>query len=529
MSIAFVYALGLLLVIPYLAGWEALGWVGMTVGILGAWIVIGIAKCCESGKEEDEEILGTYVTEARYYEPWTEKIKHEDEETGEVTYEEVEHDEEWEITVAEGDIFDIDEDEYEEFVSLFGNEEEEEADHYGEAEGEIIDPGYCYTTTWPGTFETASYEYVYRSYKNPLLRTDNVYTDEKLDEKTIKTYHLETYGRKGLYGQVKGEDVEALEDEIRDYNCWMREKNIKLNFILLENEKSSRAMLWQQYWHNGKRNTINAVVGVDSKHKIQWAHVFGWQNEAACIKLRNFITGQEVLSDITTHISQVWDILNGNYHLPDFKQYDFVQGHFPLKGTLIALTICIGLFCGLFCRPVQYNHRAYRHIEQGSYQQAKNELHRHLQQHPEDGIALNDLGVLYFRDKQFEEAEKFLNRAVEQAEQLASDSAANVYRNRGTLYRETNRKKQAIADYKKSIETYSYATKSYCVLYRLYTDLGYKKSRWALQEKYNDYIFGSLKEDCRDDEDQVTFMFEEVDFMKDRGIVKLINEIFNNI
>lgn len=213
-------------------------------GHSGAWIIIAIAKCFESEKEQDEEILGTYITEARHFEPWTEKIRHEDEDTKEITYEEIEHDEEWEITVAEGDTFSIDEDEYEEYVSLFDNEEEEEADHEWEAEGEIIDSGYCYTTTWPGTFETARYKYVSRSYKNPILRSSNIYTSQPLEKKDIAACKLEKYSYKSLYGTAKGQDVEELDDEITDYNCWMREKNIKLNFIVLENTEASKAMLW---------------------------------------------------------------------------------------------------------------------------------------------------------------------------------------------------------------------------------------------------------------------------------------------
>lgn len=351
MALAFLYALGFLLVVPHVMGYEPLGIFGIVVGCLGAWMVIGIAKTCELGKTEDEEILGTYVTEARYYEPWTEKIKHEDEETGEVTYEEVEHDEQWEITVAEGDTFSINEELYQGYVALFGNEAELEADHEWEAEGEIIEPGSCFVTTWPGSFETAILMYVRRSYSNPILRTDNVYTSEKLDEDTIQKYHLAKYGDMEVYGTARNnDDARLLSSKLMDYNCWFRDKNIKLNFILLENARSTQAMLWQQYWQNGKRNTINAVVGVTPEHKIQWAHVFGWQNEAACIKLRNFIAGLDTVSDITAQFNQIENILKENYQLPDFSKYDYVQGQFPLKGALIALTICLGLFCGLFCK-----------------------------------------------------------------------------------------------------------------------------------------------------------------------------------
>ena len=230
--------------------------------------------------------------------------------------------------------------------------------------------------------------------------------------------------------------MEELDDEITDYNCWMREKNIKLNFIVLENTEASKAMLWQQYWNNGKRNTINAAVGVNTKHKIIWAHVFGWQNEAACIKLRNFIMGQKVLCDITDNISQVWDILKENYELPDFKQYDFVQKKFPLQGTVIALTICIGLFCWLFCRPPQYNYRAQNYIKQKKYQLAKSNYQEYLYRVPDDVYALNNLAVIYWRENNCEEAEKLFSRAIENKNISGGITLKDLYLNRGICYKD---------------------------------------------------------------------------------------------
>lgn len=176
--------------------------------------------------------------------------------------------------------------------------------------------------------------------------------------------------------------MEELDDEITDYNCWMREKNIKLNFIVLENTEASKAMLWQQYWNNGKRNTINAAVGVNTKHKIIWAHVFGWQNEAACIKLRNFIMGQKVLCDITDNISQVWDILKENYEL------------------------------------------------------AKSNYQEYLYRVPDDVYALNNLAVIYWRENNCEEAEKLFSRAIENKNISGGITLKDLYLNRGICYRD---------------------------------------------------------------------------------------------
>lgn len=555
MLLAFLYTLGFLLIVPYIMGYEPLGIFGIVVGCLGAWMVIGIAKLCESGKTEDEEILGTYVTEARYYEPWTEKIEHEDEETGEKTYETVEHDEDWEATVAEGDIIPIDEEDYQYYVRLFGNEDEEEADHYGESEGEIIDPGYSTYTTWPGTYETASYEYVSRAYKNPTLRASSVYASEKLDEEAIKKYHLQAYGRKGLYGTVKGEDVEQLEDEIRDYNCWSRDKNIKLNFILLENAKSTQGIYWQQYWQNGKRNTINAVVGVTSKHKIEWAHVFGWQNEAACIKLRNFIVGLDTLEDITSNFSQVEHILKENYQLPNFGQYDFGVGQFPLKGTLIALTICLGVFCGLFCKVPDPMLKAVELIETKQWKSAKIILQQRLDQlidrdlqniskdqmrwtafdseetkakFREVADIYNAFGCIYLSESNgIDSLEAFRKAIFFLPDENNKAKLSMYYHNRGKLMREAQEYQKAVKDYEKSIklsDTLNQGTA--CQLYAAYEKLNYRTKMRQLARRYQKK-YGDITTTCDVMRGLMQMQIKPLytDDYERLGIVRLINRI----
>ena len=528
MAIAFLYALGFLLLVPPLMGWESLEIGGLLAGSAVAWIVIGIAKACEVGKSRDREFLGTYVTQARYYEPWTERIKHKDEETGEITYEEKEHAEEWEVTVAEGDTWSIGEEEYREYVALFGNEDAEEADHYGEAEGEIIDPGYCYTTTWPGTFETACYKYVDRFYQNPTLRAPNVYESEKLDRETIQTYHLESYDYKSVYGTAAGEDVEQLETKIRDYNCWFRQQNIKLNFILLENVKSAQATYWQQYWKNGKRNTINAVVGINSEHHIEWAHVFGWQNESTCIKLRNFITGLETLNDVSVQFQQIEKILKENYVFPDFSQYDFVQGKFPITATIIALSVCLGIFCALFCRPVQYNASAQKYLHNQDYSAAKKDFENHLAAAPNDVYALNNLGIIYWREKNYTQAEQLFSRALDNLSAWQHQDALVIYRNRGICYQDMNEYKKAMKDFQHAIEENNYDTEAYCALYDVYKTLNYKKTMIALQKQYYNYQSASLEDVCANYAARMTYIHENVDMIKDRGFVRLFDHFTKN-
>ena len=93
---------------------------------------------------------------------------------------------------------------------------------------------------------------ILKNYKNPILKGSNVYESEKLSAGDIKKYHLVKYGEMSVYGTARDkDDAWELSSKLDDYNCWFREKNIKLNFILLKNAKSTEAMFWQQYWQNG--------------------------------------------------------------------------------------------------------------------------------------------------------------------------------------------------------------------------------------------------------------------------------------
>lgn len=526
MLISFLFALGLLVGIPLMAGWEQFGLLGLAVGSILAWLIIGIAKSFEKSAEEDEEILGTYVTEARYYEPWTEKIKHEDKETGEVTYETVEHDEAWEMDVAAGEeCIPIDEEDYRRYVEVFGNEEEEEADHEWEAEGEVIDPGYCHVTRWPGSPDVICFEYIRRKYINPILRSNNVYTAEELDEDIVKAYHLTKYGEMELYGTARDTDEAwRLGEKLSDYNCWFREKNIKLNFILLKNAKSVQAMYWQQYWKNGKRNTINVVVGLNDAQKIEWAHVFGWQNEAACIKLRDFVAGLDSLADITAQFNQIEDILKENYSLPDFGQYEFVRSTFPLTGTLITLTVCLGLFCGLFCRPEDKVFKINELIRQGQFAKAEVLLNKILSSSSNvDADIYNSLGCVRLQLYKGQEAYEAFSTAIEKAE---NDDALSAYlHNRGRLFYQADDLTSAAKDYEQSIKLAKELRQhTACQLYQTYKALKYRKKMNRLARQYQDK-YGNIENTCRSAEKAMIIQGNKkyVDLWDGRGIARLFN------
>lgn len=482
MPFAYLYALALLIIIPRLAGWQPLGIFGLVMGSLLAWLIIWLVGEFQDIQSQDEEYIGTYVKEARYFTEWTERIRHEDKNTKKVTYETVQHPEEWEVTVAEGrTTLRISRTTYNRYVEAFANEHQANADHDWEAKGTVIDPGTCYYTVWPGTYETARYRYIKREYQNPTLRTPNVFQTTDLSEEDIKKYQLMEYTQIEIYGPVKGDDVENLESKTEAYNCWFRTKQIKLNFILLDNAPLSAAQYWQQYWKNGKRNTVNAVISVDKAHKIQWVHVFGWQNEGVRIKLRDLLVGLTDINDIVAHFDNIQNLLETEYHRADFKQYDYIRPRFPLKYAVIALTLVVGLFCGSFCRVPYPPVDAMRFIAKQDLQSAKKVLEPYIATFPKDSYSYTNLGMIYYVEGNYEEALRMLNHAIKNQE--GYDAVEIMYHNRSEVYKKLGNYKAALKDAKKVLELTPYPRDLYfCNLKSIYEELGYRNSLRRLQE-----------------------------------------------
>ena len=525
MTAAYLYALALLLIIPFLMEWQPLGIFGLVMGSLLAWLIIWLFKEGATCREQDEEYIGTYVLEARYFTEWTERVRHEDKKTKKVTYETVHHPEDWEVTVAEGRrTVRISHTTYNRYVDAFGNEHEANADHQYEARGTILDPGTCYYTQWPGTYVTACYRYITREYDNPTLRAPNLFQTEDLSEEDVKKYKLWEYCKREIYGSVKGDDVDALEKEAEDYNCWFRTKQIKLNFILLENADTRLALYWQQYWKNGKRNTVNAVIGVDGKHKIKWVHVFGWQNEGVRVKLRDLLVGCSDINDIVAHFEEIKNLLETEYHRADFKQYDYIRRRFPLKGALITLTIFLGLFCGFFCREPYPPMDAMRFIAKKDLQSAKKILEPYIGTAPKDSYSYSNLGMIYFTEGKHEEALRMLNYAI--AHQEGYDAVEIMYHNRSEVYKKLGNYKAALKDAQKVLELVEYPSELYlCNLESIYETLGYKNSLRRLKERLSGYVnFAQM--DCTQADAVKPYISKDVDDVY-YGRFPLVKKIFS--
>ena len=283
-------------------------------------------------------------------------------------------------------------------------------------------------------------------------------------------------------------------------------------------------MYWQQYWKNGKRNTINVVVGLNDAQKIEWAHVFGWQNEAACIKLRDFVAGLDSLADITAQFNQIEDILKENYSLPDFGQYEFVRSSFPLTGTLITLTVCLGLFCGLFCRPEDRVFKANDLLRQGQFARAEAILNEIISSDTNvDADTYNSLGCVRLQLYKGQEAYEAFSTAIEKAQD--DDSLSAYLHNRGRLFHQADDLTSAAKDYEQSVKLVKELRQNTaCQLYQTYKTLKYHKKMNRLAKQY-ERKYGNIENTCSIAGQTMLILGSKkyVDLWDGRGIARLFN------
>lgn len=431
-----VIGLYLLPVLVLLVGPDMVGVERFSPMIAGFWLVLcwGIVAGWLSGikrkNTQDREYMGSYVTEARYYEPWSEKVlvteRVQKVDADGKTYEEEEsywveeyHPEESILYYACGAEEDVSAETYDKYVALFDNEEYTQVEHEEDERHRIVEDGGCYYTQWPGTVESLSLDYLENSYENRTLHTPNVYQITDLPEQTVKTYSLADYSKRCVYGNAKGDVIDTLEEKTDFFNCFSREHNVKLNFICLTESDISIAKLWQQHWKNGKRNTVNIVLGLKGG-KIDWCYVFGWQNEQARVELRSLMMECKSLYAVILRFSDIEDILKNSYSLADFSKYNFVPVKYSLGDVApVAITVLAIMLFALwfFGYDKTYAADIQRALRAQQWQRAESLLYKQLQNTPDYKMS-NDLAAVQMKQNIYDKSVAYwLDKATSKKDQ----------------------------------------------------------------------------------------------------------------
>ena len=324
-------------------------------GALLALSYLIIFICKRALKKYDKEYLGTFAVKAEYYEEWVELVRYEETHTDskgetytEYRWEEEYHSPEYIAYTQTGDRLDISEEEYNYLKNRFGNEKFVDlARDAEETEDSKVDTdGNMYESYWPETINTLVYKYVMRRYENKTLQGMNLFSYDDLTIEEIKRHNLCEYQQKSVYSDLENSDIENLDARTEFFNCFNRKKQVKLNFIVLNSAPLSKASVYKQYWKDGKRNTLNLVLSLDSSGKIEWCFPFAWQNEAVCVEAKSWIMKQQTVSSVVKNFAELEEIIDTHHIFPDFSEYDFLKTEHSGRSIAVSAILVFILMWG---------------------------------------------------------------------------------------------------------------------------------------------------------------------------------------
>lgn len=247
--------------------------------IVGASLLWGF----ERAESSDTEYLGSYVTKARYYEPWNELERrtrtyrdskgHSHAETYYVT---VNHPERWTYTDHSGRERDCSRYDFSAMksrlsvASVFVDMHRSYYTRDGDA----------YEYAWNG--ETAKLYPVTREheYENKVKSSRSVFKFEDISKKEARRLGLYDYPEIHLCDQQPILGVKFPQNQERTIRLLNARygplKEFRVYLLFFRNKPLSIADKQRSYWQGGNKNELVVCVGLDRQNRVMWSDAFSW-------------------------------------------------------------------------------------------------------------------------------------------------------------------------------------------------------------------------------------------------------------
>ncbi len=359
--------------------WEPLPALG-----LGLILILSFKGCSEWSLTHDTEYHNGYITEAWYYEDWSEWISrtctnctsdgngNQNCYTYDCSYEDY-NPEYWLVKNNIGDSWKVSKAEYQRLVKLFGNQS------YVDMRRPYCcgNDGDAYVTKFPGDYERLIHTSREKTYKNKIQASNSVFkfsevTKAEADSLGIYDYPpiIKPYHQDHLIG-IKNPKVEKRLDYL---NATLgNSKEVKVFLLVFKGKPETIAELQENYWKGGNKNEYNVMIGLDATNNLQWAKVMSWtEQQELKILTRNYLLQQKGkpvdLMKFTEFLEQE---ISDKYIRKKFSDFDYLEIEMTstqknwLWFVVILVTIAVSVFAVMndFDNPEFYkkskNHKWY--------------------------------------------------------------------------------------------------------------------------------------------------------------------------
>lgn len=261
-------------------------------------VIIGVAEALVGAVHalvrylgKDIEFLSGYVTTAKHYNAWTERVVYYVEVpagNGKTRREQrvryVHHPDDWEWVLNTGHTSNISEQMYSDLVYRWGGRRYSISVFHPNCVagggGDAVD--------WDEVMEHAETETYEQRYTNPLDHSNSIFryqeiTPQQAKEKGLYDYPLVLHMEQK---PILGLDIATIEDQ-RTFQLLnaMHGKSRQVHFFVLLFDASKGLTIGEEqraYWHGGNKNEFTICLGIDQTEEgniLRWCNAFSWMDE----------------------------------------------------------------------------------------------------------------------------------------------------------------------------------------------------------------------------------------------------------
>lgn len=335
---------------------RVLWWEYVVLFVVTALLIPIALAIVDTVQTRDTEYWGGWVTTARYYEPWDERVSCSHEtgyrdsdgnwhHTGyEHAYDVSYHGPQWLVDGSNGEEISVNQATFEKLARQFRSRVFRELNrNFHSIDGDE------YIVTYPNDVAVLEPLTTKHTYENRTQAADTVYKFPAVDAATIQQYKLYPYADVvGYYGcptvLKPASMVVTGTVELEKVNALLgRSKQVRVWVMLFRNAPNAAAVYQQYLWKGGNKNELNVVVSLDASNTVQWARVFSWtEKNRIKVDVRDHLApgtkfvAADFASWLKPEIEQHWE-------RKQFKEFSYLEVVPPWWATLLVWVLTIAI------------------------------------------------------------------------------------------------------------------------------------------------------------------------------------------
>ncbi|MDP3899919.1 MAG: hypothetical protein Q8Q23_02450 [bacterium] len=340
-------------------------WWEIFVPLVVSLVLIALCKFSSVAVQTaDTEYWGGWLTDAKYFESWDERVSCRHTKYRSETYTDGEgriqirqvpdghqhfydvddHPADWEASDSNGAVIRITYERFEELCRRFGNRtfvDLRRNYHFND--------GDMYLTTWDRREETLVPVVSKHFYENRVqAQTAGEFSFPAVDPKAFGLFEYPDITNTYECPSVLGDAGPLSADACRQLDVinaeYGKKYQIRVWVLIFRNKSSEAGTAQKNYWKGGNKNELVITVGVNDNHEVQWSQTFSWTDRKNFVSEANsFVANQEGDQlDLKSVAGMLKEKIPGRWQRKEFAAFSYLTVE-PSAWMIVMTFILVGL------------------------------------------------------------------------------------------------------------------------------------------------------------------------------------------